>query len=194
MTFATSNEVRSAMTMHLVVAAALLAFATVSPNVTGAEKSGAPPVARTDIQLSLCSPSDQIEKALHLQRRGTSMEVWLFDDPALSLFERGLRFRLRLTNAPAELTLKIANQDCAKIAPGLVPSGEGKCEYDIHGTTIAGAVSLSRSLDASAARDLLAGHLSLADALSAAQTHAFAPWSVRGQCLPACGRLARNTS
>ncbi|MEO8305588.1 MAG: hypothetical protein ABI724_15855 [Betaproteobacteria bacterium] len=159
------------MTKHLAVASAVLAFATVSPNVAGAEKTGTPPNARVDIQLSLCSPPEQVESALHLQRRGAPLEVWLFDDPALSLFERGLRFRLRLTKGQAELTVKVANQDCAKLALGLVPSGEGKCEYDIHGTTMAGAVSLSRSLDASATRDLLGGQLPLAEALSATQIH-----------------------
>ena len=168
---ATGDKVRSAMAKHLVAASLVLAFATVSPVVAGAESTGVPPNARVDIQLSLCSSPEQVEKALQLRRRDTSLEVWLFDDAALSLFERGLRFRLRLTKGPADLTLKVANQDCATIAPGLVPSGEGKCEYDMHGPKVIGAVSLSRTLDASAARDLLASRLSLADALSAAQIH-----------------------
>ena len=50
-----------------------------------------------------------------------------------------------------------------------VPPREGKCEYDMHGTTIIGAVSLTRAIGPSATRDQLAGHLPLAEAMSAAQ-------------------------
>lgn len=152
-----------------IVVLVLLAFAVAAREATGAEQSSASVAARTEIQINLCMPPDQIVRALHLHPRGTPLEVWLFDDAALTLYDRGLRFRLRVTKSRSELTLKVANQDCAHLPPGLVPPGEGKCEYDMHGTTIAGAVSLTRSIGPSATRDLLTGHLSLAETLSAAQ-------------------------
>ena len=53
--------------------------------------------------------------------------------------------------------------------PELIPSGEGKCEYDVYGTSTAGAVSLTRNLDAKSTRDPLAGRFAPAQALSASQ-------------------------
>jgi hypothetical protein len=159
--------------LHLISPARLmvcacLTFTSISPDVVGARPSGAPPPVQTEVQIGLCGPPDQITRALKLHPRA-SRDEWLFDDAALTLFERGLRFRLRVANGSSELTLKVAKQDCAQLAPSLVPSGEGKCEYDLHGTSIAGAVSLNRSVSANATRDLLAGGLPLAEALSAAQ-------------------------
>ncbi len=73
------------------------------------------------------------------------------------------------TKKGAQLTLKAANQDCAHLAPGVMPKGQGKCEYDDHGGHIAGALSLSRNVDATLAADLAAGNKPLASALSEAQ-------------------------
>jgi len=153
-----------------IMALALLAFAATAPEATGAEQSSASVAARTEIQISLCMPPDQIVRALHLHPRSAPLEVWLFDDAALTLYERGLRFRLRVAKGRSELTLKLANQDCAHLSPGLLPPGEGKCEYDMHGTVITGAVSLTRTIGPNATRDLLTGHPLLAETLSAAQS------------------------
>ena len=92
----------------------------------------------------------------------------MFDDAALSLFHRGCRFRLRVAADSSELTVKIADQDCAHLPPGLVPPREGKCEYDVHVATVTDALSLNHRVGAGTTRDLLAGRLSLADALSEA--------------------------
>lgn len=146
---------------------AWLAFAA-SAAAVGAEPP-TPPTVRTEVQINLCAAPELIERALDLRPTGPALEVWLFDDDALTLFERGLRFRLRVAADDSELTLKVAVQDCARLPAGLVPPGEGKCEYDIHGPTSTGAVSLSRSVSASASRDLLAGRVPLTEVLSAAQ-------------------------
>jgi hypothetical protein len=69
----------------------------------------------------------------------------------------------------AEFTLKVANQDCARLERGVVPSGEGKCEYDVHGTSMAGAVSLTRRLGAKSTNDLVAGRAAPAQVLSPPQ-------------------------
>ncbi len=131
---------------------------------------GAPPVgASADIQFSICEAPAQVERALELLPHGAPFDVWLFDDPALGLFAKGLRIRLRETRQGAELTLKAADQDCAMLPQGSVPTGEGKCEYDLHGTRVAGALSLTRGVDARTANELVAGRLSLASELSAAQ-------------------------
>ena len=82
---------------------------------------------------------------------------------------KGLRIRLRGTRQGNELTLKAADQDCAKLPAAALPDGQGKCEYDLHGTQVSGALSLTRQIDAHTAADLAAGRLSLAGSLSAAQ-------------------------
>jgi hypothetical protein len=119
--------------------------------------------------MSLCAPADEIKRAFELHPRGAAFEVWLFDDKELSLFARGVRLRLRMMQHTAELTLKVADQECARLAAGVVPSGEGKCEYDSHGLEVAGAVSLSRTIDARLAEDLTSGGRSVEAALSQAQ-------------------------
>ena len=137
---------------------------------------GAPPANAADtagpaidIQFSLCGEPAAIERALELRPRGAPFDVWLFDDPALALFAKGLRLRLRETKQGADLTLKAADQDCATLSREAVPAGEGKCEYDMHGTKVAGAVSLTRSVDARTAGELSAGRLQLESEISAAQ-------------------------
>jgi hypothetical protein len=137
-------------------------------SAAGDPPRGAPPM-RTEIQIALCSPPERIERALDLRSRGAPIKVWLFDDASLTLFGRGLRFRLRVADGRSELTLKVADQDCARLDPKVVPPGEGKCEYDVHGTRMAGAVSLSRGVGASSADALLAGRVTLAQMLSASQ-------------------------
>ncbi len=142
-------------------AIALQASAAKAPGATGTQ---------AEIQIGLCAPADQIVQALDLRPRGTPIEVWQFDDAALVLFGRGLRLRLRVAaDGRSEFTLKVADQDCARIDPKLIPPGEGKCEYDVYGTSRAGAVSLTRSLDAKSTHDLLAGRMAPAQALSVSQ-------------------------
>lgn len=126
--------------------------------------------AQAEIQIGLCAPADQIGQALDLRPRGTPIKVWQFDDAALTLFSRGLRLRLRVaSDGSSQFTLKVADQDCARIDPKLVPSGEGKCEYDVYGTTMAGAVSLNRSLGVGSTDDLIAGRVTPAQALGPLQ-------------------------
>jgi hypothetical protein len=67
------------------------------------------------------------------------------------------------------LTLKAGKQDCRTLPPNAVPSGEGKCEYDMYGDTLSGAVSLSRTLDAATTRDQLARKVAVEAVLSPAQ-------------------------
>jgi len=127
-------------------------------------------VAQAEVQVSLCAPPDEIVRALGLRKNGEPLQVWLFDDDTLSLIGRGLRFRLRMTGQRTELTLKVADQDCAQVRAEHLPRGEGKCEYDLHGDKLAGAVSLTSTLDATRARALLEGRTALGTVLSAAQT------------------------
>ncbi len=65
--------------------------------------------------------------------------------------------------------MKVARQDCETIPPALIPSADGKCEYDLHGESMHGAVSLSRRVDAGKMAGLLEGRQGLSDFLSAAQ-------------------------
>jgi len=131
--------------------------------VLGAQACGQPP--RVEVQIGLCAQPEAAVRALSLRPRGEPLQVWLFDDPDLTVFARGLRFRLRVTGDDSELTLKVANRSCDEA----IPAHEGKCEYDMHGDTVTGAVSLTRALDAAQTRDLLSGRLPLADAMSPAQ-------------------------
>ncbi len=53
--------------------------------------------------------------------------------------------------------------------PASYPPDAGKCELDMHGTTMSGAVSLSRRLTAGQSDDLVAGRVSPPDVLSPVQ-------------------------
>jgi hypothetical protein len=64
----------------------LFATTVSSPGSTSAK----PPRAtgmRAEIQIGLCAPADQIVQALALRPRGAPIKVWLFDDPALTLYQ-----------------------------------------------------------------------------------------------------------
>jgi hypothetical protein len=125
---------------------------------------------RAEVQIGMCSPIDAITRNLKLGPPRASLTVWQFDDPALSLFARGIRLRLRVAaNGRSVLTLKVADQDCANIDSRRIPPGEGKCEYDVYGEHAAGAVSLDVGLDAKRTGDLISGRAAPADSLSAAQ-------------------------
>jgi hypothetical protein len=148
----------------------LIAFAADEPSAFAAGPAPGVDRSQAEVQIGLCSPIDHIVQALDLRPRGAPIEVWQFDDPAMTLFARGLRVRLRVAaDGRAQLTLKVANQDCARFDAKLVPPGEGKCEYDVYGTTTAGAVSLNSKLDARNTRELLAGRAALANVLSPPQ-------------------------
>jgi len=152
------------------LAAMILATAAASTRATAAEPPSGAKGAQAEIQLGLCTPAEQIVHALDLRPRGTPITVWQFDDAALTLFGRGVRMRLRVAaDGHSEFTLKVADQDCARLAPDAVPADEGKCEYDVYGEGTAGAVSLTRSLSAKSTNDLLAGRVTPAQVLSPSQ-------------------------
>jgi hypothetical protein len=151
--------------------AMLFAMAVAQPRVIAAEPTPGAKGAGAEIQIGLCAPTKEILQALDLRPRGTPMEVWQFDDAALTLFGRGQRLRLRVTaDGRSELTLKVADQDCVRLDPRFVPPGEGKCEYDVYGKSIAGAVSLNLGLEAKSTNDLLAGRVTPAQVLSPSQS------------------------
>ncbi len=148
----------------------LIAFTAAEPSAFAADPTPGADRSQAEVQIGLCSPIDDIVQALDLRPRGAPIEVWQFDEPAISLFARGLRLRLRVAaDGRAELTLKVANQDCARFDARLVPPGRGKCEYDVYGTTTVGAVSVNSRLDARSTRELLAGRVAIANVLSPPQ-------------------------
>jgi hypothetical protein len=128
------------------------------------------PASRAEIQVGLCAPFADIERALRLRPDGGPIEVWLFDDTALTLYARGVRLRLRVAEKRAELTLKIADQDCARLDAKRVPPEAGKCELDVHGTSMTGAVSLSRRLTHKESSDLVAGRVAPGELLGPVQS------------------------
>jgi hypothetical protein len=150
--------------------AMIFAAAVAQPRAAAAEPLRGAKGAQAEIQIGLCAPIDAIVQALDLRPRGAPITVWQFDDPALTLFGRGLRLRLRVAaDGQSVLTLKVADQDCARLDPKLVPPGEGKCEYDVYGDNMAGAMSLNLRLDTKSTKDLLAGRVRPAQALSPSQ-------------------------
>jgi len=150
--------------------AMLIAAAIPQHRACAAEPPPRAEEAQAEVQIVLCSPFDHILHALDLRPRGTLVEVWQFEDAALTLFGRGLRLRLRVAaDGRSEFTLKASDQDCARLDPKLVPPGKGKCEYDVYGASTAGTASLTRSLSAKSTNDLLAGRLTLAEVLSPEQ-------------------------
>lgn len=135
--------------------------------LAGAAQAAAPG-ATAEVQINLCGEPQALVRALGVAPAGPPVEAWYFETPGLDLFRARLVVRLRMKSARAELTLKAADQDCAQVAP-LLAGTDGKCEYDLHGADIKGAVSLNRSLDPAAARALLDAPSTLAAALSPAQ-------------------------
>ncbi len=124
---------------------------------------------RVEIQISLCDEPGAIEAALKLRARGRPIDVWLFDNASLAMFAKGVRLRLRVSGSTSNLTVKLANRDCAHLAANIPPK-DGKCEYDLHGETRAGAVSLSRRLNGADTRAILAGDKTVSDVLNTTQT------------------------
>jgi hypothetical protein len=148
----------------------ILATAAVPARATAADSTLSAKGARAEIQIGLCSPAEQVVQRLDLRPRGAPITVWQFDDPALTLFGVGVRLRLRVAaDGRSELTLKVANQDCARLEHGLVPSGEGKCEYDVYDASMSGTVSITRHLDAKNTSELVAGRVAPQRVLSQSQ-------------------------
>ncbi len=124
---------------------------------------------RAEVQVAICTPLPEVAAALGLRAPGAVTNTWLFDDADLALLRRGLRLRLRIDAGGADLTLKVADQDCARLPAGAIPKGQGKCELDMHGATMTGAVSLSQSLSRERADAMVKGTARVQDALSPAQ-------------------------
>ena len=148
----------------------ILATAAIPTRADAAGSSRGAKEAQAEIQIGLCSKTEQILQRLDLRPRGAPITVWQFDDSLLTLFESGVRLRLRVAaEGGSELTLKVANQDCAGLARGVVPSGEGKCEYDVYATSTAGTVSITRRLEAERTSELVAGRVAPEQVLSGSQ-------------------------
>jgi hypothetical protein len=148
---------------------ALLSLGLGAALACAAPASHAAPPPRVEIQVALCGAPEGIVRALDARPREAAYRTYLFDDASLTLLGRGLRLRLRVRAAGGELTLKAADQPCDALPSGLVPRREGKCEYDLHGDKVTGAVSLATKLDADRAADLVAGRVPVAGVLSPAQ-------------------------
>jgi len=152
------------------ILATLLATAAAQPWASAAEPLRDVKVLQAEVQIGLCASTDKVVQALDLRPHGAPITVWQFDDPALTLFGNGLRLRLRVAaDGHSVLTLKVADQDCARLDPKLVPTGEGKCEYDVYGNNMPGAVSLDLRLGTESTSDLLAGRVTPAQVLSPSQ-------------------------
>lgn len=159
--------------MHLRARTHILAvvFLVAWHPATFAATAEAAPVTLAEVQIGVCAPLPAVVAALSLRASGPVTITWLFDDVQLSLLTRGLRLRLRVKTGSADLTLKVADQDCARLPATAIPAGQGKCEVDLHGATMTGAVSLSQSLSRARADALVAGATRVQDALSPAQVN-----------------------
>ena len=123
-----------------------------------------------EVQVNLCSEPQEIIQALQLKRKGVNLrEAWYFDTAKLDLFMSGVLVRLRISDKKSELTLKFAHQNCPEISLEFLPADQAKCEYDLHGEKLEGAVSISRSLETQQVDDLLNGSTALVDHLSPVQ-------------------------
>jgi hypothetical protein len=148
------------------------ALLVVGLGITGVPASLAatrPPKA--EVQINLCSGVDETVRSLRLQPvAAESYEVWYFDTAETTLFRDGVVARMRIKERSTELTLKFADQDCARVAPGSLPPHQSKCEYDLRGAaSAAGAISISKTLGDDEWRALLAKPADLPAMLSPAQ-------------------------
>jgi len=123
-----------------------------------------------EVQINLCAEPGEIVRRLELTAVSAKpVEVWYFDSAELDLWRLGLLVRVRIKANKSELTLKAKHQDCAHVDAALLPAAEGKCEYDLHGSSLEGAVSLNATLAGATVRGLLDGRTRVEEALSAAQ-------------------------
>lgn len=121
------------------------AAATLAGSICAAQSNAA---GRAEIQINLCSSPAQVVRALDLRPKADApTRVWFFDTRALTLYDRGLRLRLRQAGGRSELTLKAGGHDCSRVAPGLLKRHD-KCEADLHGDRVDDTLSLTRRLDA----------------------------------------------
>jgi hypothetical protein len=149
------------------VAGASIAALTVFPFAVAQVPTAAQ--AAVEVQVNVCGAPAEVVPALAPGIRPQRRDVWYFDTRDLALLERGAVFRLRIESDRAELTLKAARQECAAVPRELLPHGDAKCELDLHGGAMRGAVSISRRLRANEAAALTAGRSALATALNEAQ-------------------------
>lgn len=159
------HPVRRGLLLPAAAAAAVLLGATMACTTVADRQR-----QRAEVQINLCGDEQQVAAALGLKATAERpTEAWYFDSTDLANHARGVVYRLRLGDGPPALTLKVASQDCAKVPAPLLPRGQGKCEFDLHGDALVGAVSLDHDLGAEQAQALIAGALPLADALGEAQ-------------------------
>jgi hypothetical protein len=118
----------------------------------------AAPAHRAEVQINLCSTPEEVVKALQLEPVGAERyDVWYFDTADMALFRKGTVVRLRIkAHAAAELTLKFADQNCSRVNRALLPAQQSKCEYDVRGALVTGAVSISKTLNEDQVRALMA--------------------------------------
>lgn len=117
----------------------------------------ATPADAAEVQINLCSAPAEVVDALQLKPvPAADYEVWYVETADLALLRNGVVVRLRIKANAAELTLKFADQECARIAPALLPARQSKCEYDVRGSTAVGAVSISKALSDDQVRALIA--------------------------------------
>ena len=152
------------------VAAAML-VAAAAPAFAAKAKADVGQEPRAEVQIGVCAPLPAVAAALRLRAPGPVTTTWLFDDAGLNLLRRGVRLRLRIDGDGADLTMKVADQDCARLPATAIPPGQGKCELDMHGATMTGAVSLSQPMSRARADALTAGTVRVQDALSPAQVN-----------------------
>lgn len=159
-------ERRTAPSPRWALRAAGFAAATFLGGICAAQASAA---GRAEIQINLCSDPAQAVRALDLRPKADApTRVWFFDTRALTLYDRGLRLRLRQTGGTrSELTLKAGGHDCGRVAPGLLKRHD-KCEADLHGDRLDDTLSLTRMLDGHQQERLLAPGAAAGQALSAA--------------------------
>lgn len=123
-----------------------------------------------EVQINLCSTLEQAVEALKLKPVSAERyEVWYIETADLALFRKGVVVRLRIKADATELTLKFADQDCARISARLLPAGQSKCEYDVRSGLGTGAVSISKRLDDAQVQTLVEDPTALTAVLSPAQ-------------------------
>ena len=114
--------------------------------------------------------SPDIERSLELRPDGDPFEVWLFDDAALTLFDRGRARSPARQGKHAELTVKIANPGLrAGSTPKWCRPKPAKCEIDCTARAWQGRFRCRATSRHKERTDLVAGRAAAADLLSAVQ-------------------------
>lgn len=122
--------------------------------------------APVTIQFNACMSLESAQRALGIDGEGKTKTTYLFESPALGLYNGKIEIRLRLKKKKAVLTAK--NFGTSDDTVNALAAKGAECEYDEHGGQKSGSCKFDQEITLDQAEALIRG-APLSDTLSAQQ-------------------------